>query len=311
MGNELHLTPGWSFLFALFCFHWFVGLPSALSQAEPACADGSYKHGDITCCKCGAGQKLKEDCSENPYDGQCELCDTGTYNSLPNYQRSCLPCSSCSHPYANQVEEEPCTRARDAKCRCKEHHYCRSGNENTCKLCDPCKKCGAEGIKAACTAINDTVCNEETERGAPLATILGIVLPVAILIIVGFIIFFWRRKKLSRNHLISNRQENGNNTNEVEMQPIRAVDLSNHIVDIARLLGWKDMKEVAMRSNIKDTTIEACELNHPRDAEEQTLQLLQAWVEAQGTEASSKLIQILRNMDKQVKAKKVEMILAV
>lgn len=45
------------------------------------------------------GQRVKEHCTpDSPNDGQCELCESGTYNSVANFQETSQPCTSCSHP---------------------------------------------------------------------------------------------------------------------------------------------------------------------------------------------------------------------
>lgn len=90
---------------------------------------------------------------------------------------------------------------------------------------------------------------------------------------------------------------------------VSAVDLSPHMPDIAEELGWKDMKAIAMRSNIKSASIEGCRLDYPGNSQEQTLQLLKIWTEQQGMEASRNLIQILQNSGKKGKAEKVALIL--
>lgn len=88
------------------------------------------------------------------------------------------------------------------------------------------------------------------------------------------------------------------------------MDLSPHLSDIAGVLGWKDMKDVAMRSNITNVTIDSCKQNHPSDSQEQTLELLTIWVEAQGRKASHNLIEILTKNGKKGKAESVTDILS-
>uniref|UniRef100_A0A3Q0R2B9 Tumor necrosis factor receptor superfamily member 6 n=1 Tax=Amphilophus citrinellus TaxID=61819 RepID=A0A3Q0R2B9_AMPCI len=103
------------------------------------CADGSYELEGRTCCLCSAGQRVKEHCTpDSQNDGQCEHCENGTYNSVANFQETCQPCTSCSHPNAHLEEEEPCTIVRNTKCRCKKHHFCSS---KECTICHPCKIC--------------------------------------------------------------------------------------------------------------------------------------------------------------------------
>lgn len=86
------------------------------------------------------------------------------------------------------------------------------------------------------------------------------------------------------------------------------MDLQPLLPDIAQEIGWKDMKEVAMRTGLSNA-IENVQQNHPGDAQEQTLQLLMTWVQKEGREASNKLIQVLRQSGKNLKADKVKKIL--
>lgn len=91
------------------------------------------------------------------------------------------------------------------------------------------------------------------------------------------------------------------------MQPLNELQLS-HAPDIAAILGWKDMKDVALRSGLTDVQIDSCQQSN-NNPEEQTLQLLQKWMEALGRGAENKLISILRSSGKKGKAEKVEDIL--
>lgn len=88
------------------------------------------------------------------------------------------------------------------------------------------------------------------------------------------------------------------------------MDLQRHLPDIADVIGWKDMQEIAMRSSMPSATIDSFRLNHPGDSQEQTLQLLSSWAERQGREAGKKLIEILQNSGKKRKAEKVREILS-
>uniref|UniRef100_A0A4W5N020 Death domain-containing protein n=1 Tax=Hucho hucho TaxID=62062 RepID=A0A4W5N020_9TELE len=96
-----------------------------------------------------------------------------------------------------------------------------------------------------------------------------------------------------------------------EMQQLRGIDLWPHLPDIAKTLGWKDMKQVAERSGMTIATIESHQLNSPNDTEEQCSSLLRAWVEKNGmTTASETLIQTLRRMNKNAKANNIVAIIS-
>ncbi|KAM7385490.1 hypothetical protein PAMP_001572 [Pampus punctatissimus] len=308
-------------VFVLLCF--YVSLASASSQTEGRgrwsqrkhiirsirqthqCVDGYYEHNNRNCCLCGAGYWLKEHCTLNLDDGKCELCERGTYSSHPNSQPSCEPCTSCSHPNANLEEKESCTPGSDAKCRCKKDHYCSSGTEETCKLCNPCKVCGAEGTKVICTATSDAVCNDKSEGGNHThLAIIGVV--IGFILVGGILFVVWWRKKSMRKQNITKQTDD----NPIEMPLLKGAEISPHLPEIALKLGWMDMKDVAIRSGTEMTVIESCELDHHGDTQEKTLQLLIKWVEQQGMDAPTKLVQILQDSHKKLKAQMVAKILS-
>uniref|UniRef100_A0A3Q3WL91 Uncharacterized protein n=1 Tax=Mola mola TaxID=94237 RepID=A0A3Q3WL91_MOLML len=238
------------------------------------CVDGTYRHDGRYCCRCGVGLRVDEHCTENLGNGKCESCPDETYSSEPNGQTFCEPCTSCSQPNDNLEVAENCSPASNRRCQCQKDHYCASGTEN-CRLCHPCNKCGAEGIKVECTGNNNTVCNDKIEGKAYLsATICHVLCCIN-----------WNLSCLSLYFL------------ERDIGPL--------LPDIAKVIGWRNMRDVAMRSSILDTVIESCRLNHPGDTQEQTLELLKTWVEKEGSDAGKKLVECLRKSHKNTKAKKI------
>ncbi|XP_054456288.1 tumor necrosis factor receptor superfamily member 6 [Anoplopoma fimbria] len=269
------------------------------SATNAMCVDGMYAHGARNCCLCAAGQHLVNHCTTDQQFGKCEPCATNTYSNQPTYQKSCEPCTSCSHTNADLELEEPCTPASDAKCRCKKDHYCSSSTE-TCTLCNPCTEC-PEGIKEACSAKSDTICNDKTEGGNNTGIIIAIIVPILLIALAVAIFAYVYRKNRSR------REQH--NAVEILLLNVSDVELQPHLPDIAKVIGWKDMQEVAMRSSIMDTVIDSCKLNHPGDSQEWTLELLKVFVEKHGKEAPRKLIEILQDSDKRGKAESVQNIL--
>uniref|UniRef100_A0A3B5KKI7 Uncharacterized protein n=1 Tax=Takifugu rubripes TaxID=31033 RepID=A0A3B5KKI7_TAKRU len=259
-----HLVVKYSYIY----IYNFLVLSKASGFVVPSssqCVDGTYKHDGRDCCLCAAGLYLVEHCTKTLEYGKCEACKVDTYSSEPTSQMSCEPCRSCSQPNDNLEEDEPCTPARNRKCRCRKDHYCSSKLE-ICRLCNPCSICEPEGIKVACTANNDTVCNER----AP-----GIVLNFVVIIFRFF--------------------------SEVELYP--------HLPDIAAIIGWKDMKDIAIASGIREVTIENVQLNHQNDHEEQTQELLNHFRQMHSQEAAKKLIELLKTKGKNDKAVRVESLL--
>uniref|UniRef100_A0A3Q0QXB4 TNFR-Cys domain-containing protein n=1 Tax=Amphilophus citrinellus TaxID=61819 RepID=A0A3Q0QXB4_AMPCI len=215
---------------------------------------GSYELEGRTCCLCSAGQRVKEHCTpDSQNDGQCEHCENGTYNSVANFQETCQPCTSCSHPNAHLEEEEPCTIVRNTKCRCKKHHFCSS---KECTICHPCKICGFGGIKADCTATSDTVCND---AGGAIAgiVVLVFILVIGAIVAAGYVVI--RRKTRDSEYFYN-----------VNLEPL--------LPDTAKELGWKDMRSVAGHTGVTVTVTESCKMEHPNDPKEQTLQLLRRWL---------------------------------
>ncbi|XP_062286303.1 tumor necrosis factor receptor superfamily member 6-like isoform X1 [Scomber scombrus] len=306
-------------LFALSATQASVGLPAkfegkarsyqskgVIRSRREDCPHGTFNHENIECCKCNKGQRLKEACTATS-STKCEKCENGTYNSLPNALLSCELCISCSQPNANLDVREPCTSVSDTKCQCKKDHYCIGGMKDTCRLCNPCKMCGHDGIKEPCTATSNTVCNGKSEGGI-LPIILGVVLTILICGIAGTVFFLWKKKR--RTQQDKSRQENGNAI-LVEMVPLNVpcVDLSPFVHDIAEVIEWKDMEAIATRTGVQKTIIEASKRNHPNDYQEQTLELLKEWVEQQGMQASEKLVQMLQEKGRRHTAEKVHDIL--
>ncbi|XP_031695548.1 tumor necrosis factor receptor superfamily member 23 [Anarrhichthys ocellatus] len=292
--------PVWFIAFVLLSIHVYVA--EGIESSNP-CVDGTYDDSGRRCCLCSTGQYLKDHCTTDLQYGKCERCPPKTYSSQPNNLDSCEPCTSCSQPNANLEEKEPCTSAVDTKCRCKQDHYCSSGTE-TCILCNPCKEC-PEGTKVACSAHNNTVCNEVNNNGVIISSIVGSLIGTLLVALIAYCICKRYRTRTFNPDQLTNV------ASDVEMrQLLKVVDLQPHRSDIAKAIGWKDMRDVARRSGISEKDIESCQLDNPDDSQEQTVQLLNKWMEKQGKEASKNLIKILDQNDKRTTAERVMEILS-
>lgn len=292
----------------------FVGLSVSVHSPQgqksrvrrQACEE--YNHEGRTCCKCGAGFKRMEHCSAQKNDTKCDLCEDGTFSSIPNSLKNCDLCRTCSQPGANLEVDIPCKATRDTVCKCKDHHYCISGT-HPCKECSPCKECApGVGVKVKCSPTSDTICNEtnKPQGNNALGITLGILIPLfAIAVAVGVFFYIRRKEYCGKERITSNGERQ-----DVEMQPLNVVpDLTPFIPKLASVIGWKDMRNIAMASGMPDGTIESVELDHRQDSQEQTIQLLRKWAEKEGSEASNKLIQYLK--EKTGKLEKVREILRV
>lgn len=83
----------------------------------------------------------------------------------------------------------------------------------------------------------------------------------------------------------------------MELQPL--------LPDLADMLGWTTMKNVAMCTGMMNTDIESCRQNQPGNVQEQTLELLSKWVEQQGRNAPETLITTLHRRRERMKEERV------
>lgn len=81
--------------------------------------------------------------------------------------------------------------------------------------------------------------------------------------------------------------------------------LSPLLPDIANHVEWTVMRDVAIRSGMPRTAVDAHKHNHPQDHREQTFHLLHEWVERQGKDASKQLVKALQDMGKKNTAETV------
>ncbi|CAL8368267.1 unnamed protein product [Gadus morhua 'NCC'] len=277
-----------------------------------ACQDGNYTVNGKTCCLCAAGQLLTKECKVNPEDRDCEFCEPGrTYNNKPNSETFCEQCTSCTQPNANLEVKEECTTAKDTACRCKQGYFCLS---EPCISCNPCNKCEELGVKNSCTGTKDTVCKERSEVPAailPVAIIFGIVLAAA----VGFAFAFaaWKMKWCCFK--TSNVGFEGTDGKYVESSSLALLEdayldkdgnFSKLIPDIASLVGWGDMRNIAMADGFKKTILDNIQQNNPKQAEEQTISLLTEWEEKHGREAARMLMKALLKNNKNSKAQALQ-----
>ncbi|XP_030603218.1 tumor necrosis factor receptor superfamily member 6 isoform X2 [Archocentrus centrarchus] len=267
--------------------------PSSIKEIfrnrRETCVDGTYTIYGRTCCLCPAGQRVEVDCTENPHDGKCAICENGTYSSDPSSQKS-----------SNLEEGQSCTPARNRKCRCKKGYFCST---DECTICNPCSTCGIGGIKEDCALSTDTVCN------SPAGAIAGIVVLVVILVIgaivaAGYVVIGRKIRDRKRQKEQKEKGESGTDANLL-LKEIPDVDIGPLLPDIANELGWTDMKNIAIRMGVGNCIIESCEIDNQNNAEERTLQLLTRTVEKEGKEAPRKLIQNLEKMNKKGKAEKI------
>lgn len=88
------------------------------------------------------------------------------------------------------------------------------------------------------------------------------------------------------------------------------VVLHPYLPEIADIIGWKDMKDIAISTNMPLVRIEAVKNDHKDDSREQTLQLLIDFNEMHSSKASSLLIETLKRKGKNATADLVHRLLA-
>ncbi|KAI2654316.1 Tumor necrosis factor receptor superfamily member 6 [Labeo rohita] len=274
------------FLF-LCCVLLTVGLTEGRLRRtrRSACEFGTYQHEGKTCCLCMKGYRVLSDCTDKN-ETYCERCEDRTYMDHPNSDHKCQPCKICE-PNANMEIKDRCSLYSNTVCRCKENFYCdRSAG---CKVCHPCDTCEEHGLKQPCTEFNNTVCHDAT---GPAGTIVA-VLVTLILVAIVVVFLLWKKRKLC----FKDKQKQDPSRPEEDL-PLKDVDLNPHLSEISDVLSWRTMKRIAHRSGMRETDIEAHELNHSNDAKERTFTLLQAWSQSQGLHgAYPQLIKTLRQMN--------------
>lgn len=259
------------------------------------CPDGTHDQG--SCCNCGPGQKLKKPCTEL-VQTECELCEGGKeYQSHANYLETCEPCSSCSQINANLEVDQHCTPYKNTVCKCKKNHYCSSGTQ-PCQICEPCQECGTEGVKEACSATTNTICKGSNAT----AITLGVLIPLALVAACLYGgVYMWKKRQANI------AASNGVSTGPQEEEPF-IVNLRPHIADIAKVIQWKLMRDLAMKSGMSHS-VDTCKNDYPNDSLERTILLLEKWVEKEAMNASEKLIGFLKKNNENAKAEEVKRIL--
>ncbi|XP_030606719.1 tumor necrosis factor receptor superfamily member 1A isoform X2 [Archocentrus centrarchus] len=146
-------------LMCLFIFS-FASLPEAQEvslQENKTCKLDEFLTEDGICCnKCGPGFKLLEKCHGPKERSNCIHCPDGQYIDQMNYSNNCRQCKTCKAKH--EIEESPCNRSQNTKCRCKDGYY-RYIIDSLTYDCLRCKKCKADEVeRGTCSPDNNTVC---------------------------------------------------------------------------------------------------------------------------------------------------------
>ncbi|XP_051578258.1 tumor necrosis factor receptor superfamily member 26 isoform X1 [Myxocyprinus asiaticus] len=247
-----------------------------LRRKREICMNGEYQHEGKTCCRCPTGYRVLSDCTDKNIT-ECERCDSRSFMSHPNQDHTCQPCKICN-PNANMEMKEKCSPYSDTVCGCQEDHYCDKGD--LCRSCYPCDTCEERGgVKTLCTPTKNTVCNDTQGSYITGKILAAILLLLFGLIAVCMVVFFlWKKNMFCFNGKQTIEKEDLEET----LAYLKDVDLNPYLSDIASVLGWKLMKNIAQHTGMTKVDIEEHELNHPGNVKEQTYDLLEAWSQRQG-----------------------------
>lgn len=277
---------------------------SKVVRRAVTCQHGEYWHADRKCCKCPVGERVDEHCTGTT-ETACELCPTGQFHSEPNDGITCDKCSDCTHHHVNMEMDRPCTRERDSTCKCKANHYCPGGTP--CSICEPCQECGSVGEKVACSATNNTICNDAPQDSSLAGPILGVIISV---VVVGAVaaFYFWKKRKVEKKTENEDPPEEVASLNPVD-EPELPERLGPSIPAIAQVITWPTVRNLALRYDVPKAMIDGCELDHPNNSEERTIKLLRIFEERKSKDAARALVQFLRQTQQNRKADDVEKIL--
>ncbi|TRY98728.1 hypothetical protein DNTS_034761 [Danionella cerebrum] len=287
------------------------------TRRELSCEHGTYQFAGKQCCLCPKGSRVLWDCTDTA-ETKCDLCEDGTYMDHPNNDDKCQPCKICDSKglkqcflkpnyngilylptIVNMKINERCSKYSNTVCGCQENYYCDKGD--LCRACYTCNTCKEHGVKTQCTESNNTVCHDGSADSS--SWVIGVVVVVVGVVIALVVVFcLWKRKKCCFQNIPNPDAKN-------PQEPVPLIDLNPHLCDVADVLGWKVMKQVALRTGMRNTDIEVHELNHPNDVKEQTYGLVEAWSQTQGlNEAYPNLIKTLRDMNKRRKVDEIKKI---
>ncbi|XP_052010255.1 tumor necrosis factor receptor superfamily member 6-like [Xyrauchen texanus] len=270
-------------------------------RSRETCDYETYEHDGNTCCPCPSGFRVLSDCTDKDAT-KCEMCENGYFMTHPNRDHTCQPCKTCD-PNANMETKKMCSFYSNTVCTCKKDYYCDKGD--LCRVCYKCDRCEEHGnVKIPCTATNNTVCHDA--QGADgTVTIVAVLLSI---MFIGALVVFCLFKK--RIFCCNDKQKRDPvEANELLDQKDVDVDLNSYLPDIASILGWKLMKDVARRTGMTKVDIENHTLNNPGNVKEQTYNLLEDWYQRQGLKgAYPTLIKTLRHIKKKEQAERIQQI---
>ncbi|XP_028314041.1 tumor necrosis factor receptor superfamily member 6-like isoform X2 [Gouania willdenowi] len=179
------------------CSIWLLTSGSAFytgsirQRRNADCRENTYLHENLCCLNCPAGTYLKSPCTRSGERGQCEECNYGSFTEHANALPLCLKCTQCRH---DQEVVRPCTFTQDAECQCKPGVFCDP--DQACEVCKKCSRCkdGEEAVRN-CTSTTNTEC-KKTQTNSDYVVLCAVlsVLSVLVVLIVGGIFFFCKRR---------------------------------------------------------------------------------------------------------------------
>ncbi|XP_038599918.1 tumor necrosis factor receptor superfamily member 6 isoform X2 [Tachyglossus aculeatus] len=224
----------------------------SIFKREVNCSSDQYFTNGLCCEKCPAGSVVAQHCNATGNKPKCEGCKDGfDFMDHSNGLGKCLRCGTCDE-VVGLIEEEPCRKTQNVKCRCKEDYIC---SDSPCVHCTALPKTGYSALWFLSLL--------------PLILALGCA-----------IYFLCKRRKKKKFQLVKYK--------EFEMIPIPYpdIDLSGHIIDIADRMTISDVKCFVRKNNMTPVIMDQILHDHLHDTAEQKVQLLRRWYQSHGTKGA-------------------------
>lgn len=134
---------------------WSISIPFA--SASRTCPETEFETNGICCPKCHAGYKLVQECIGEGLRSVCRSCPAGQFMDKMNYAENCMSCKQCKESIF-EIQVSPCTRFRNAVCRCMDGYY-KSPIDSRTYECFECSTCGENEVEVKkCSPEFDTEC---------------------------------------------------------------------------------------------------------------------------------------------------------
>uniref|UniRef100_A0A3Q0RY11 Tumor necrosis factor receptor superfamily, member 1a n=1 Tax=Amphilophus citrinellus TaxID=61819 RepID=A0A3Q0RY11_AMPCI len=266
-----------------------------LLQENKTCKLDEFLTEDGICCnKCSPGFKLLEKCHGPKERSNCIHCPDGQYIDQMNYSNNCR--QSAKH----EIEESPCNRYQNTKCRCEDGYY-KNKIDSVTYECRRCKKCKADEVERG--TFFPEVTKSVNPDGYVLNVISGIGAVIIVLLVLVVFITYMLTKRYTKKRILRSSQRSDASQESCEVLrfncpvcrlqqkasyciqvylfpsialffPLSAV--SELIYTVLDLVPVVQVKQLVRLLGVTDTEIEQAELDY-RSCREAHYQMLRAW----------------------------------